>query len=136
VDDLDRCSPAVVVEVIEASGWATSAGLDNPREIKRFINLYRFYSFVLFGRRQSIEPAATAKLAILALRWPFLIGRLSRVLDEGESVLSVLERLVNKSDWPKILADYHIVLPDGGAEELRTLLQREPSIAELVRQVL
>jgi hypothetical protein len=47
---------------------------DNPREIKRYVNLFRFYMFIRYQQRSPGDPAPSgdeiAKLAALAIRWP------------------------------------------------------------------
>jgi hypothetical protein len=47
---------------------------DNPREIKRYVNLFRFYMFIRYQQRSPADPAPSgdeiAKLAALAIRWP------------------------------------------------------------------
>ncbi len=52
----------------------------NPREIKRFINLFRFYTFIAQQDRLREVPAPDApeiaKLAVLAIRWPHLLNAL------------------------------------------------------------
>jgi hypothetical protein len=70
----------------------------NPREIKRFINLFRFYTFIAQQDRLRGVPAPDgpeiAKLAVLAIRWPQLLNALSaRLATEGApTVLAHLER--------------------------------------------
>jgi hypothetical protein len=69
----------------------------NPREIKRFINLFRFYTFVSQQDRLRGVPAPDgpeiAKLAVLAIRWPHLLNTLGARLpiDGAPSVLAHLE---------------------------------------------
>jgi hypothetical protein len=69
---------------------ATIPMLDSssPREVKRFINLFRFYSFIAQQYRLRNEPAPDgpeiAKLAVLAIRWPQLLNALgTRLAGEG-----------------------------------------------------
>jgi hypothetical protein len=69
----------------------------NPREIKRFINLFRFYTFIVQQYRLRGEAAPTgpeiAKLAVLAIRWPHLLNMLGEKTDDGLStVLGYLEK--------------------------------------------
>jgi hypothetical protein len=61
----------------------------SPREVKRFINLFRFYSFIAQQYRLRNEPSPDgpeiAKLAVLAIRWPHLLNALgTRLAGEGE----------------------------------------------------
>jgi Cdc6-like AAA superfamily ATPase len=70
----------------------------NPREIKRFINLFRFYTFVAQQDRLRGVPAPDspeiAKLAVLAIRWPHLLNALGArlAIDGAPSALAHLER--------------------------------------------
>jgi hypothetical protein len=69
--------------------WLAS---QNPREIKRFVNLFRFYYFIAEQRRLQSEPITAdevAKVAALIIRWPQILGRLL----VGSEKLSVLDRL-------------------------------------------
>jgi hypothetical protein len=56
----------------------------NPREIKRYVNLFRFYSFITFWRRASDATAPDdpqlAKLAAFAIRWPDLLSATTRAV--------------------------------------------------------
>jgi hypothetical protein len=61
----------------------------SPREVKRFINLFRFYSFIAQQYRLRNGPAPDgpeiAKLAVLAIRWPHLLNALgTRLAGDGE----------------------------------------------------
>ncbi len=68
----------------------------NPREIKRFVNLFRFLVMINHERGdQGLNRAGAlgclAKIAVINLRWPGLIGRLA---DHGPDVLAaVITRL-------------------------------------------
>jgi len=57
----------------------------NPREIKRFVNLFRFYSFIAQRGRLIGRPAASreqiAKVAAFAIRWPSVVSMLAAVPD-------------------------------------------------------
>jgi KAP family P-loop domain/NB-ARC domain len=81
--------------IVEALPKLDSA---NPREIKRFINLFRFYTFVAQQDRLRGVPAPDgpeiAKLAVLAIRWPHLLNALGArlAIDGAPSALAHLER--------------------------------------------
>lgn len=70
----------------------------NPREIKRFINLFRFYTFVAQQDRLrgvlAPDGPEIAKLAVLAIRWPHLLNALGArlAIDGAPSALAHLER--------------------------------------------
>lgn len=68
----------------------------DPCEVKRLVNLYRFYTFIA---EESPDPE---QIAILAIRWPHLTGTLASA--DGEQPLARLERRVkeNRQDnWPR-----------------------------------
>ena len=55
----------------------------NPREIKRFVNVFRFYVFIRQernpdGLRTPETLIQVAKLAVLTIRWPQMRGLLGR----------------------------------------------------------
>jgi hypothetical protein len=138
----------------------------NPREIKRFINLFRFYSFVAQQDRLRGAPAPDgpeiAKLAVLAIRWPHLLNALGARLpiDGAPSVLTHLEgharggangaaaEADGKPDtWEEALAtaglaDGTIAAGTPGdadhlwIDDLRGFLASEPSIAKASERLL
>jgi KAP family P-loop domain len=83
----------------------------NPREIKRFVNVFRFYVLIRQGRQEAGLPVPDsleqlAKLAVLAVRWPQLRGILGRQIgpDESDTLLGLLEapleELAPDAAWP------------------------------------
>lgn len=116
----------------------------NPREIKRFINVFRFYALIQFRRKLRGLPAPTyaqvGKVAVLAVRWPHLLGALSRPSGVREgNVLSHLESLAAESKatddpltaWRASLADGGFtkrLQDEFGSDELRAILARKPKI--------
>ncbi|GIH23055.1 hypothetical protein Aph01nite_13650 [Acrocarpospora phusangensis] len=91
----DLYSDENACRAIEVALPALSA--TNPRELKRYVNVFRFYSFVTYRRRLAGEPPAgdaeVAKLAALTVRWPQLLSTLTRDCPErGETALELLER--------------------------------------------
>ncbi|WP_066936037.1 KAP family P-loop NTPase fold protein [Microtetraspora fusca] len=83
----------------------------NPRQLKRYVNVFRFYSFVTY--RQSLagaeraDDAAVAKVAALAVRWPHLLSALAKECGSGETVLEVLEKAASTGSvdaWAEALA--------------------------------
>ncbi len=77
-------------------GWLSS----NPREIKRFINLFRFYSFIQVRRQLRGLEAPTleqiGKISVLAIRWPQLATRLMTHTEDEVSILVRLEAVVRE----------------------------------------
>ena len=71
----------------------------NPREIKRFVNVFRFLVMIHTERTLAALPTAAsleqlAKLALVSTRWPALMGALSEetVPGGGATVFELLER--------------------------------------------
>jgi hypothetical protein len=74
----------------------------NPRQIKRFINLFRFYTFIEAqrvlqdGTEQELVPTRKqiVKLAVLVIRWPHLLNAFTNPAPNGntDSVLGLLEK--------------------------------------------
>ncbi|WP_067128240.1 P-loop NTPase fold protein [Microtetraspora malaysiensis] len=131
----------------------------NPRQLKRYVNVFRFYSFVTY--RQSLagadraDDAAVAKVAALAVRWPHLLSALAKECGSGETVLEVLEKAASAGSvdaWAEALARLGLApaapLSDmrgqstpehEGApkwDALRELLASRPSVAGLARRLL
>lgn len=83
-------------------------GTGNPRQIKRFVNLFRFYAFVAteYGLRNksSLELLQTAKLAALATRWPHLLEFLGSNANDGNTWLTWLENH-SSSDLSDLIED-------------------------------
>ncbi|GAA3802418.1 hypothetical protein GCM10022226_22800 [Sphaerisporangium flaviroseum] len=119
--------------------------LSNPRELKRYVNVFRFYSFVTYRRALAGAPRATdeevAKLAVLTIRWPHLLSLLSRERDAlgpplagspdgadaggaggpgraagGQTVLERLERAATRPDeWERALIEAGLLKRAGTA---------------------
>lgn len=124
----------------------------NPRQIKRFVNLFRFYTFVAQQHRLQGRPApmgkAIAKLAVIAIRWPHLLHTFGAPAGGGGgSILLQLERQAREPDpgagppgatdgWRTALIDAGLV-PDEAqwaaheawTEQLRLFLARDPPVA-------
>ena len=124
----------------------------NPRQIKRFVNLFRFFVMMHTERRLQQLPVpssltALAKLAVLGTRWPALLGVLteSGIGEPGTTVLSLLERPPETEPGPDesedaaelrglrgTLGQFDLapaVLEQLLAAELRSFLKAEPSIS-------
>jgi hypothetical protein len=71
----------------------------NPREFKRFLNLFRFYSNLQITRELSPFPAPSfeqlAKITMLAVRWPDLVREFTAQSGTA-SAIAMLELLAGK----------------------------------------
>ncbi len=75
----------------------------NPRDLKRFVNLFRFYYFLRAAREARNERVATIeqmlRWIILSLKWPEVVRWLRRATHNDESRgLTVLEKLGHGCD--------------------------------------
>jgi hypothetical protein len=92
---------------------------NNPREIKRLLNVFRFYAFIQVSRGLAGLSIPTleqvAKLAVLAVRWPNLLEVFGRPWDPGEDerVLARLETLARGQPGDGALADWSDLLEQG-----------------------
>ncbi len=97
-DERFRDDDPVVQQAIRDHATALSR---NPREIKRFINVFRFYAFIQVRRelRELETPSyeQLAKLSALAIHWPHLLGLFGQSAAAGTSVLEDLEKLAIKA---------------------------------------
>lgn len=114
VDDLDRCSPGMVARVIEAIEVALPALRSaNPRESKRYVNLFRFYSFITLRQRMEGTAPGDARLAALAIRWPDLLGPLGQ-----GAILGKLEEAAaghSGEEWVTLLTECGCRMSAGAA---------------------
>lgn len=112
-------------EEVRDAIWAGVRWLEtgNPRQIKRFVNVFRFYAFVSteYGLRNkgSLELLQTAKLAALATRWPHLIELLGSTMNDGQIWLTWLENN-GSSDLSDLIEAMHY----SGDQELSEISQR------------
>jgi hypothetical protein len=128
-----------------------------PREIKRYVNLFRFYTFIVQQRRfhapweadsdDDHDPPpdanAVAKLAALAIRWPQLLDALARRPAGGPTVLALLEDAARTSEgWSEALALLGVARDPDGTQpaawigELKPFLEAGPTIAPTARALL
>ncbi|MFL6071858.1 MAG: P-loop NTPase fold protein [Mycobacteriales bacterium] len=130
----DLYSDADAADAMEAALPALASA--NPREIKRYINLFRFYTFIVQRQRLQGIPAPSgdsiAKLAALAIRWPHLLPVLSR---DG-SVICGLEEAARDDDTWKAATNTAGLLPRHGTDELRTFLSHRPEIGRIAARLL
>lgn len=113
--------------------------LTNPREVKRYLNVFRFYSFVTYRRQLAglgrTSDEAVAKLSALTIGWPHLLAVLTREAHPGATVLNRLEDAAQRVDGDA----WHRTLQDAGLthqNDLRQLLATRPPIAPLARALL
>lgn len=102
----------------------------NPREIKRFLNVFRFYAYVAFWRRaagiDAPELDGAAKLAMLAVRCPHLLSALG-----SDGLLAGLEQSADDDGaWETALRKApERVRAEVENADVREILQREPRVA-------
>ncbi len=108
----------------------------NPREIKRFVNVFRFFAMIHTERRllhlgTPVSLEALGKLAVLATRWPSLISVLALPTIAGGK-LSVLDLLEESApELARQLADTGLaehVVAQLLAADLRGFLAAEPKV--------
>jgi WD40 repeat protein len=107
----------------------------NPREVKRFLNLFRFYANVQLGRELSDLPSPSlqhvGKLAALAVRWPNLVSKLVSPTASGGTVVAALEEFARENDdpeaWREKLKEVELAPTD--PDKLHLLLHGEPAVA-------
>jgi hypothetical protein len=125
----ERYSDRDAAEPIRAA--LASLGTGNPREIKRYVNLFRFYTFLaerLRLRGAAVpEPASIAKLAAFTIRWPQLVSTPGAA---SAAALTELESAAAGEDdhWHELLAAICPGLPAGTDGSLRAFLRSEPTI--------
>lgn len=83
-------------EVREAIAYGARFLETNPREIKRFVNVFRFLVMihterVIGGLATAASLEQIAKLALLSTRWPACMSALARPAGDGRTVFEVLE---------------------------------------------
>jgi hypothetical protein len=118
-----------------------SAVSSNPREIKRFINVFRFYAFVQNRRQVRQLPAPdydqVAKIAVLAVRWPQLVGVLGEQ-GNGRTLLAELEDLAGHPPPAEVPDPYEerlaalrtsqAIVEQLRSRDLRDLLAQPPTL--------
>ncbi|MEV7011026.1 P-loop NTPase fold protein [Streptosporangium sp. NPDC051022] len=118
----------------------------NPRQIKRYVNVFRFYSFLTYRRTLAgaapASEAEVAKLAALTIHWPHLLSLLVMEV-EGVTVLQSLERAAEAADdkvWDGAVREAglagHGAWDDTHLDTLRDLLSCPHPIADLARHLL
>ena len=92
-------------EVREVIAYASQCLHRNPREIKRFVNLFRFYTMIYAERQIAKLPTPAslhevAKIAVLCTRWPSLLSTLALPIGNGDerTVFELLENPQSTGD--------------------------------------
>lgn len=120
----DRDARAAILAALPALGTG------NPRELKRYVNLFRFYTFLAERERLRGAPApdapAVAKLAAFAIRWPYLVA----MPGTGRpGLLPALEAATGDDEgWRAALAAAYPGLPDVTGTALRAFLADGPTV--------
>lgn len=131
---------------------ANQLGTTNPREIKRLLNLFRFYSFVVEQDRiqggSGYTPQQIAKVCILSVRWPHLLHLLQPDLN-SDGLGTALQYLESASREPAMNGDSALWTnataraglsdsPSGrqSLDDLRRFLADGPPIAEIASTLL
>lgn len=138
--------PEVKAAITYAQGFLRR----NPREIKRFVNLFRFFTMIYTERRLARMGAPTslgvvAKLAVLGIRWPGLLSALAQSVGGEGAERTVFELLESPPTGHAATAEERIrkAIEDVGFNEktterllsadLREFLESEPLIGAGVR---
>ncbi len=136
----------------------------NPREIKRLLNLFRFYALIA-ARRRLLDPdnedsqrevlRLVARLAALSIQWPFLLDTLATPAeslhpeqDDPRPPIRLEElelAAMDDSRWSEAMINMRLGVPATGAEqpeppswasELRKFLRRQPKLGRFAREFL
>jgi hypothetical protein len=108
------------LEVTEALAAQIKHLSDNPRTIKRAVNLYRFHRFVAFARQASTLPLDVAtpeqigRWIVVIIRWPHFVRWMQAQREDEDSdgsemvtgVLQIARRSGSAVQLQKALAEY------------------------------
>jgi hypothetical protein len=117
----------------------------NPREIKRFVNVFRFLVMIdsergLQGLPSLGDLRAIAKVAVLHLRWPDLLALLGQLTADGDTYFERLERIPAGTDLGAIaftgIDRTSRVLRRLTTPELWSFLNLAPEIGGVIRHYL
>jgi hypothetical protein len=109
-------------EVIQALADQMRHLSDNPRTIKRAVNLYRFHRFTAFARQASTLPLAVAtpeqigRWVVVIIRWPHFVRWLQTQREEsspGQDPAAQVLALASQTKTPHAFAK---ALSDSGIE--------------------
>jgi hypothetical protein len=110
----------------------------NPREIKRFVNVLRFYAYIEFWRKtQGFDTPGlegAAKLARIAITWPRLLSVLAKEVPHNGGTLSLLgcleEAGSDDSAWDACIenAPEQFRAQLANERQLRAVISRQPRV--------
>jgi hypothetical protein len=114
----------------------------NPREIKRFVNVFRFYAYVDFWRRtQGFDTPGlegAAKLARIAIGWPSMLNALARDVARNGTTLPLIAHLEQANGDDDVWAECVALAPErvrarlAALPELRAAIAKEPRVGAFV----
>jgi KAP-like P-loop domain-containing protein len=114
----------------------------NPREIKRFVNVFRFYAYVDFWRRtQGFDTPGlegAAKLARIAIGWPSMLTALARDVARNGTSLPLIAHLEQAKGDDAVWAECVALAPErvrarlAALPELRAAIAKEPLVGASV----
>ncbi|CRK57707.1 hypothetical protein [Alloactinosynnema sp. L-07] len=117
---------SIIAAVVSHLGW-------NPREVKRFVNLLRFYDtirqeYLLAGAEQEMTIYQLAKLAVLAIRWPHLRSLLAAPTGTASRaiVLTTVENTLRDHDRSGSIRSR--IAANGVDQQSTGRLDREPEL--------
>jgi hypothetical protein len=145
-DDDDEVKKVIIEEALRLPNR-------NPREIKRLVNLFRFYALIINQRRVLVDAAdrdevfaQVARVAALSNRWPHLLGALGAPTgadDQGDRrvVLEELEDEAGGSDasWMDAVTRTGMKGRSGTGVEvegLRRFLREGTRMGDMARELL
>jgi hypothetical protein len=130
-------SPEVQAVVAFAAGHLEG----NPRQVKRFVNVFRFFVMIsaerrLRGLRGAVPLEALAKMALLLVRWPGLVEQLvaEPAAGNGPTLLAVLEECAGPEEARAVLDAEGLPDPVVRAllgDQLEQLLGSRPRVGRL-----
>jgi hypothetical protein len=139
---LVRGNPEVTAVVAYAAKFLDA----NPRQIKRFVNLFRF--FVMIHTERSLDGLPTvrgltevAKLGVLSMRWPSLLPILGRRVraSDAQTLFELLEQPGEGTSVQEALENSGLTSATIDrllAQRLQAFLTSEPALGGAVRAYL
>jgi KAP family P-loop domain len=114
----------------------------NPREIKRFVNVFRFYAYVDFWRRtQGFDTPGlegAAKLARIAIGWPNMLNALAHQVTRDGMTLPLIAHLEQADGDDAVWIECVALAPErvrarlAALPELRAAIGKDPKVGACV----